>query len=397
VNARAARAALLVWVAAQAAAAAAATVPSAPSAQDQFEALVREIGDLRSDLEKLDRKERTVLNEMDRLQVETALRARELARLVALKERTTGELESTRRMLEASRAEVAREEAGLARHLRTAYEMGRSRELGLVLSLAEPVDVMRAIAYIDVMAQRQTGVVDAVRRARSQVEALERSLGAQTGSLDALASQQRARAAELEEARRRSAALLAATRQDADAHRSAIAELARAASDLESAIVSNTTPADRPAPPPAIQVEQLRGALEWPVPGEIEVPFGDIRNPRFGTVTPHPGVDIRTEARSPIRAILPGRVVFARRFSGYGNTVLLDHGGHYLTVYARAAAMSVVEGQTVTPGQVIALSADQAFDDGPPTVYFELRKDGKAIDPSSWLKRRAATRREEDK
>jgi septal ring factor EnvC (AmiA/AmiB activator) len=95
--------------------------------------------------------------------------------------------------------------------------------------------------------------------------------------------------------------------------------------------------------------------------------------------------------------VLAGRVVFSRRFSGYGNTILLDHGGHYLSVYARAAVVSVKEGDQVLPGQVIGYSAEQAFDNGPPTVYFEMRRDGRAVDPAQWLMRKAASRREEER
>lgn len=371
------------------------TSSDAPSAQDQFDALVREIGALRSDLEQLDRHERTIITEMDRLEVESALHARELSRLAAMREQTARDLSRTRTELLTRRARVDSEEAGLARQLRSAYEMGRSRELGLVLSLAEPVDVMRAIAYIDVLAERQGAVVASLRRGRNEIQALERSLDVQAGSLKDLASQHEARAAELAEVRRKSAALLAATRGERDAHRSAIAELTRAATELEAAIVSNTGSPGAPDGAPAIDIEQLRGALEWPVPGKIVVPFGEIRDARFGTVTPHPGLDIMTEPRAPIRAMLPGRVVFSRRFSGYGNTVLLDHGGRFLSVYARAAVVSVKEGEQVVPGQVLGVTADQAFDNGAPTIYFELRRDGCPVDPAQWLKRKAASRRED--
>ena len=374
-----------------------------PSSQDQFDALVREIGALRSDLDKLDRNERSIVNELDRLAVESELQARELQRLEALEAKARRELERTRQQLVPLRQAVQREETGLARQLRTAYEMGRSSELKLFLSLSEPVDVMRVIAYIDVMAERQSGVVVSLRQRRGEAEALERALAVQTASLEDLSAQEKSRAGQLAQVRRKSAELLLTTRQERDAHRSAILELTRAATDLESAIVSNTEAGDSAgapalrAGPPSIDIEKLRGAMEWPVPGEIAVGFGDIRDRKFGTLTPHPGLDIRTEPNTPIRAVLAGRVVFSRRFSGYGNTILLDHGGHYLSVYARAAVVNVKEGDLVVPGQVLGYSAEQAFDNGPPTVYFEMRRDGRAVDPAQWLMRKAASRREEER
>jgi septal ring factor EnvC (AmiA/AmiB activator) len=268
----------------------------------------------------------------------------------------------------------------------------------MILSLTEPVDVMRAVAYLDVMARRQSETIDLLRGKRAQAETLEGALDEQARSLEDLAQQSRARTQQLEDIRLKSAALLESIRREREANRRAIAELTRAAEDLESAIVSgySTGRGAQGRPLPAgLDVGNLQGALEWPVPGIVKVPFGEIRHPKFGTVTPHPGIDIETEAGTPIRAILGGLVVFSRSFSAYGNTVLVDHGGHYLSVYARAAVLDVVEGQEVLPGQVLGVSAEQAFDNGPPTVYFEFRREGRAVDPTLWLKRRPAAARKD--
>ena len=373
--------------------AAEATRPAAaPTAQERFDALAGQIGSLRSDLEWIDRRERSLLQEMDRLEVERALRARELARLSTMKERSSRDLERTSSELQQRRAEAAREEAGLAVQLREAYKLGRMRELRVLLALARPGDLLEAVVYLDLLARRQGAKLDSVRRAQAETEALESTLKVQAESAASLLGQERQKLSELEKVRSRSADLLRATTLDRDAHRRAIGELTRAAESLEAAIVSGS--ADGQASP-SIDVEKLRGALEWPVPGTVEIPFGDIKHPRFATITPHPGVDIRTDPGAPIRAVLAGRVVFGRRFSGYGNTVLLDHGGHYLSVYARAAVLSVAEGDEVVAGQVLGESADQAFDGGPPAVYFEFRRDGRAVDPAEWLKRRSGSRRQE--
>ena len=357
----------------------------APVAIDRFDSLVTEIGDLRSDLDWLDRRERTLLNDMERLDVESELRSRELTRLSEQRERTFLDLAETRIDLERQRGMASREEAGLAGHLRETYKMGRLRELRLLLALEQPGDLMPAITYLNVLTRRQSDKVAAVREARDRMIATERVLRAQQQSLETVIERQAVKMAELEEVRARSIDLLRSTREDQGAHRSAIAELARAASALEAAIVSGSAES---VDLPAIDVAALKGTINWPVSGSIDVPFGDIEHPRFKTVTPHPGLDIRTEPAAPIRAVLGGRVVFSRRFSGYGNTVIIDHGGKYLTVTARAAILKVAEGDGVLPGQILGLSGEQAFDGGPPTVYFEIRHEGRALDPAAWLKRK---------
>ncbi|HET6372884.1 MAG TPA: peptidoglycan DD-metalloendopeptidase family protein [Candidatus Polarisedimenticolia bacterium] len=371
--------------------------PPAPGAQERFDALVSEIGSLRDDLAWLDRRKQGLVGEVDRLQVALALSTREQRRLTAEAEGTRRSLEQTRARLDTQRKLAAAAETGLGRHLREAYKMGKLGDLRLLLAVTRPTDFLAAVGYINMMTQRQSLNVQSVQRQRAEIESLEHTLGLSAATLDALLAQERGKSAEMGRIRARASQVLADIGEQSDAHHSAIAELTRAAEDLEQAIVSSEGPdgSGLPVAAPAVDVARLRGAVEWPVEGEIAVPFGEIRHPRFKTVTPHPGVDIATEPGAPIRAVLPGRVVFSRRFSGYGNTVLVDHGGHYLSVTARAAIVQVVEGEEVLPGQVLGTSADEAPDGGPPTVYFEFRHEGKAVDPTVWLKRRPGSRRED--
>src|SRR5205807_2697649 len=70
----------------------------------------------------------------------------------------------------------------------------------------------------------------------------------------------------------------------------------------------------------------LRGKLPHPAPGDIEVGFGRVVNPRFNTVTVQKGIDLRAEAGVEVRAVAPGRVAHAGWFKGYGNLVIVDHG-----------------------------------------------------------------------
>jgi septal ring factor EnvC (AmiA/AmiB activator) len=364
--------------------------PAAPGRQERFDALLKEIALLKADLEKIQRQERGMLGEMDRLAVEGALRSREAARLASERARATAELDRTRRERARVQQEVEAGERDLARRLRQLYIHGKQRDVRFLLAVARPVDLLRGVAYLDVMASRQGAAVSALQDARVRAATLESALASQVDSLQRLESEQRDEAAALAAARERSAGLLRAAREDGDTHRRAIAELSRAAEELESAIVAGLRGAPVPEDSATGWVDpgSLRGVLPWPVPGRVKVPFGDIVHPRFRTVTPHPGLDIETDPGAPVQAVLGGRVVFSRRFAGYGNTVLLDHGGRYLSVYARAAVLSVAEGEDVVPGQKLGVAAETGPDGGAPLVYFELRHEGKTMDPAGWLKRR---------
>lgn len=98
----------------------------------------------------------------------------------------------------------------------------------------------------------------------------------------------------------------------------------------------------------------------------------------------HEGIDIGADTGTPIRAAAGGTVILADWFGGYGNTVLVDHGGGYVTLYAHQSSLSVSEGDTVSAGQTVGLVGSTGHSTGP-HLHFEVRVGGVAEDPELYL------------
>ncbi|MGA9523149.1 MAG: peptidoglycan DD-metalloendopeptidase family protein [Myxococcaceae bacterium] len=128
----------------------------------------------------------------------------------------------------------------------------------------------------------------------------------------------------------------------------------------------------------------LKGSLPWPTAGMIEVAFGKVVNPRFNTVTFQKGIDIRAPEGTPVRAIAPGKVVHAGWMRGYGNLLIVDHGGGHHSLMAHLAGFSRATGDDVVEGDVLGQVGDTGSLKGA-YLYFEIRKNGIAIDPTEWL------------
>jgi murein DD-endopeptidase MepM/ murein hydrolase activator NlpD len=116
--------------------------------------------------------------------------------------------------------------------------------------------------------------------------------------------------------------------------------------------------------------------------GTVTSPFGWRPDPFNGHVKFHAGLDIRSAYGSDVRAAGSGTVAFAGEQSGYGLTVVIDHGDGLQTRYAHLSSLSVHEGDTVESGEVVARSGNSGRSTGP-HLHFEVRKDGRAIDPAS--------------
>ncbi|UCF30311.1 MAG: peptidoglycan DD-metalloendopeptidase family protein [bacterium] len=128
----------------------------------------------------------------------------------------------------------------------------------------------------------------------------------------------------------------------------------------------------------------LKGALKSPVSGKIIVDFGKNRNDRFNTYTLSRGVTIRSAEGTPVRSVFKGKALYADWFRGYGRIIILDHGGGYYTLYGHLSAIHVEVGQEVDTDEVIGLAGDSGSLEGA-ALYFEIRKHGKPLDPKQWF------------
>ncbi len=135
-----------------------------------------------------------------------------------------------------------------------------------------------------------------------------------------------------------------------------------------------------PAPPAAATQSRLKGPLHPPVRGAVTNRFGASRQEG----SPWRGLFIRAGSGSEVHSIAGGRVVFAEWMRGFGNLLIVDHGGSYLSVYANNDALLKQVGDEVRGGETVATVGNSG---GNPEsgLYFELRHQGKPVDPSAWL------------
>jgi septal ring factor EnvC (AmiA/AmiB activator) len=168
--------------------------------------------------------------------------------------------------------------------------------------------------------------------------------------------------------------------------RRALAELETAARALEEAVAALPAEAlSAPAGAPSTPFASLRGTLRPPVDASVARGFGRVVDREFLTATFRKGVGYEVPTGTIVRAVADGRVRFAGRFRGYGNTVILDHGDEYFTVSAHLEEPAVAVGDWVQAGAEIGRSGESGSLSGP-QLYFEVRRGGAALDPREWLR-----------
>ncbi len=130
------------------------------------------------------------------------------------------------------------------------------------------------------------------------------------------------------------------------------------------------------------------GDMNWPAPGNYKVssPYGNRMHPIFHRMRFHSGIDIHANSGDPIAAANGGTVIYAGSRTGYGNTVIIDHGGGVTTLYAHIKSRGILvrEGQKVAAGDIIAKVGSTGWSTGP-HLHFEYRKNGDTENPLAHL------------
>ena len=208
---------------------------------------------------------------------------------------------------------------------------------------------------------------------------------------------------EIEDQKGKKAVYLTKVRQDRKSYEASLKELQANASRLQTMIErldalsrrklssrhekpgSRLKLAPELPPVPDRGFASQKGRLSLPVRGELIESFGKHKHPEFNSYTFSKGISISAGIGTEIRAIYEGSVIFADYFKGYGNMVIVDHGGGYFSLYAHASRIHKKVGSEVSRNESLATVGDMDSTKGS-ILYFEIRHQGKPVDPAEWVR-----------
>ena len=273
--------------------------------------------------------------------------------------------------------------ARLAGQLRAAYRSSQQSRARLILNLDDPEIVTRMLAYYDYVNRAQ---LDRIAELEEAVATLERLAGETERELQRLAAVQREQQSmqnELEAQRGRRAELLAGIADSIDRSQSNLRELEQDRKNLE-ALIERLADVLADIPLDLDQragVGSRKGRLPMPLHGPVRHAYGQQR----GADLRWQGWLIGADAGAEVRAIAYGRVAFADWLRGYGLLLIIDHGQGFMSLYGHNESLLQDAGAWVEAGEVIGVvGSNPGSTQG---LYFELRRNGKAIDPAAWLDR----------
>lgn len=354
-----------------------------PEAESRLDEVTREIRELKKQLEESrteHSKEQSRLQEID-LKIQKAnqaYRVLERERMQHLQE-----LESLERQRREQLSALAARKEQLAGQVRTAYRTGKQSRMKLVLNQDDPMQLGRMLAYFDHVNRVQAKKISALRDELAVLEQMQQRIDGELKKIEDVQGEQQAVLERLGQQRADRAALLTQLAEEIDSEESRLRELERNRRDLEALLERLTNAlADIPADlGKQAGIAGQKGALPMPLSGPVKFAFGQNR----GGGLKWQGWLIGAETGTEVSAVGYGRVAFADWLRGYGLLIIIDHGQGYLSLYGRNESMLRDAGAWVEPGEVIGIVGSNPG--GEQGLYFELRRNGKAIDPAAWMAR----------
>ncbi|MEO0185900.1 MAG: peptidoglycan DD-metalloendopeptidase family protein, partial [candidate division WOR-3 bacterium] len=161
-------------------------------------------------------------------------------------------------------------------------------------------------------------------------------------------------------------------------------ELKSAQRKLEDLIVSLQKQREKEISSARSYFEKNKGKLPWPCKGSVGTKFGKVVHPKYNTTTKNNGIDILSTYGEQVYSVAQGKVVYAGKFMGYGNLVLIDHLDGFYSLYGHLSEILVKVGDEIPAGRIIGRVGESGSLSGP-MLHFELRKEGKPVDPLVYL------------
>ncbi|WP_147692554.1 murein hydrolase activator EnvC family protein [Vogesella mureinivorans] len=350
---------------------------------------------------------------------------------------SSSQLEQYQAELLGIRMKVAETRQRVGKLLASTYKRGQHDAMNLMLNQGDPNQASRDLTYYTHISRAQQELIAKLRdqeiqlqaiterledelvrlgrmsaekvQQKRRIEAAKNQRQVQVSQLDASIRTQQNRLQQLKEDEKQLTVLIARInaeierrRQEAikkaAAAKKARQEAARLAAEKRRQQVAEAKKQGKKPPPepkqPAVErvdevvdgsasgraFKSLQGRMKLPVSGEIAGRFGAAR----GEGNSWKGLYIRTAPGTPVRVVADGTVVYADWLRGFGNAMIIDHGGNYLTVYTGFSAMARGNGAGVKAGDVLGTSG--TMESGETGLYFELRYLGRPINPQSWAR-----------
>ncbi|MDQ4025127.1 MAG: peptidoglycan DD-metalloendopeptidase family protein [Actinomycetota bacterium] len=349
-------------------------IPAAGSlaGDSRLEKIRSQLGRVRQQIEDREAQAEPLEAEVDRLNAEILDLREQLTKIEAEIIRVEAEVRTAQARIDETQAKIDKIRDLATEQAISLYKAGSTETIDALLNAQSLSELDAKVEMLGVAAEESTGALVKFGRLQVTIEAQNRDLFQKKEELEAIRQEHEKSLAKSKELHARRAERLAVLQAEIGKLEAHEGDLAGAAEAIEARIRANSAAA-------AVKALGTSSAgYIWPLNGAVTSYYG----PRWGSM--HTGIDIDGTTGQPVVASKAGTVIMAGSYSGYGNAVIVDHGGGYQTLYAHLSSFAVSNGQSVSQAQTVGAVGCTGSCTGD-HLHFEVRVNGSPVDPMQYL------------
>ncbi|MDN5326641.1 MAG: hypothetical protein PWP41_1337 [Moorella sp. (in: firmicutes)] len=359
------------------------TVPahgaSVDDLQRQQQQLQQNIQEQQKLLQQKNDEGEALLQQLQQIEQEIQQKQAQIASLDQQLEAAQGRVRQVTAELQQAEAAQENRMSILRSRLKDIYQVGRVNYLEVLLKSTSMEDFLVRLELLAKIARGDIKLIDEIKAEKAKIAAQKAELEAERDHIAQLRRQADSERVQLASRQENQRQLLAQVEQEKKRVAAALDEMEATARQIAAKIRAEQAKSNRKLSPSG-----TKGML-WPLPGytEISSPFGWRIHPLLKTNRFHDGVDLPAPAGTEVIAPLDGQVISTGYLGGYGNHIVIDHGGGLSTMYAHLSAILVQNGQEVKKGQVIGRVGSTGWSTGP-HLHFMVLLQGEPTNPMNY-------------
>ena len=290
-----------------------------------------------------------------------------------------GKINDNQAKLEKKQQEMQERMLIYRKRLRDIYINGQINYLDVLLGAKDFSDFSSRMYLLQKIISRDLELLEKLKQDAAEINSRKEQLAAEMKEIKATQTELEAKKAKVNKLREQRAYMLYKAQEEEQSSQEEYERLLAISENIAS-MLRNMENSGGGAP----AGQGGTGQFMWPCNGPITSYYGWRTHPIFGTTKYHSGMDIAVDSGTPIHAADSGTIVYSGWLGGYGNCVMIDHGGGLVTLYAHNSALNVGEGQYVSKGAVVAYAGSTGYSTGP-HCHFEVRLHGELTEPLNYL------------
>jgi len=330
--------------------------------------------------------EKIIRSNMEKINKTIGSREKDLRDYERRVSHTQAEVAGLATEIEMLKGELDGQKQQLKEYINFLYKQQHGDNAFVLASATDYQDLSRKSKYMSLVANYENRVIQKYISDIQEINSRQRSMEVLLGELEAGKEAAREKKRVLQTELSRKGELLAGVKEKQIAYEKKIRELEASSQKIQGVV----TGAEKKKIPEAITGSgfvSAKGHLPWPVRGKVLIPYGEYRDTVFNIRTFKNGVEIEAGTDAVPRAVAGGRVIFASPFENYGMLLIIDHGNGYNTLYGNLSDIPLQKNDLLIQGTDLGKITRSKFLNTP-ALYFEIRHNGKPVDPAEWMEKR---------